>query len=214
MDEFKKFLSKYPAETFEKGSTVLLGGDKPKGVYVVESGLVKTYFISSNGEEHLVSIDGRCAQIPVGYALGVVDVSEYYYEAYERCTVRVVPREDYDSHLKTNISSLYGRHLRMTELVVSLYDRIKALEQPKVGNKIALTLIYLAGQVGSLFGPKSAGSRVSTTQQDIADLTGVSRETVNTGLRSLQMNQLVTYSRKKYLFHTDRIKQHVENDEQ
>lgn len=58
MSQFKEFLSRYPLETFDKGQMILLAGDAPRGVYIVESGLVKTYTISASGNECLMSIDG------------------------------------------------------------------------------------------------------------------------------------------------------------
>lgn len=209
-DEFSSFLAKYPVEVYRKGSTILLGGDKPRGIYVVESGRVKTYFISADGEEHLLSIDGADAQIPVGYATGAIDVSELYYEAHTRCRVRIVPRDDYAEHLRTNIDSLYKRHLRMTILVVSLYDRIKALEQPVIDNKIVLTLLYLSGRVSTLFDRKPTTTNLATTQQEIASLSGVSRETVNAGLKNLHQKKLIEYSRKNYTLYKKRIREYID----
>ena len=214
MESFKQFLSHYPLETFEKGQIILLGGDQPRGVYVVESGLVKTYVISPSGEEQLITIDGRDAQVPVGYAVGVIDKSEYYYEAYDRCRLRVVPREDYDRHLQTNIESLYVRHVRMAILLVSMFERVQTLEQPLAGSKVARTLLYMSNRVGSLFGANSSKIQVKTTQQEIANLLGISRETTNAELKKLELKKIITRSRKNYTLYTQKIKKYLGDRDQ
>lgn len=213
MNDLKQFLSHYPLETFEKGRTILLAGDTPRGVYVVESGLVKTYTISQNGEELLIAIDGKDAQVPIGYATGVIDVSEYYYEAYNRCRIRVVPREDYSRHLRTNITSLYLRHVRMTVLLMSMFDRVRALEQPQASSKVARTLLYMSNHVGALFGNRSSVMKLKTTQQEIANLLGVSRETAGAEIKKLQVKKLLTYSRKNYTLYTQRIKEYLKDQD-
>lgn len=213
MNDFKQFLSHYPLETYEKGRTILLGGDTPRGVYIVESGLVKTYAISADGEEQLISIDGKEAQVPVGYALGLTDTSDYYYEAYNRCRLRIVPRDEYEHHLRTNVSSLYMRHVRLLILLMSTFDRIKALEQQEAGNKVAYTLLYMAGRVGVLLGRKRGEARIVTTQREIASLLGLSRETTNAELKRLQLKKLIRYSRKNYTLYTNKIEKYIEEQE-
>lgn len=209
MESFKQFLSHYPLETFEKGQTILLGGDEPRGVYVIESGLVKTYLIADSGEEQLISLEGRDAQVPVGYAVGIIDRSEYYYEAHSRCRLRVVPRDDYDNHLRTNIQSLYARHVRMATVLLSMFERVQTLEQPKSSNKVARTLLYLSSRVGGLFGSSSAKTEVKTTQQEIANLLGISRETTNVELRKLELKRLISHSRKSYTLYVQKIRKYL-----
>ena len=52
---FEDFISSYPALVFEKGQTVLLKDEVPKGTYIIESGIIKTYTINDSGEERIVS---------------------------------------------------------------------------------------------------------------------------------------------------------------
>lgn len=189
MSQFKEFLSRYPLETFDKGQMILLAGDAPRGVYIVESGLVKTYTISASGNECLMSIDGRETQFPLGFASGIIEKSNFYYEAYNRCRVRIVPRDDYNKYLRSDIDSLYARHLRMTIQLMPMFDRIRALEQPRASGKVARTLLYMASRFGSVFGAQSTSSHLKITQQEIANLLGLSRETASAELRNLELKK-------------------------
>ena len=63
----------------------------------------------------------------------------------------------------------------------------------------------MASRVGALFGSKHGVTRISTTQQEIANLLGVSRETTSVELKKLQLKKLITYSRKNYVLYTKKL---------
>ena len=210
MDAFRQFLSKYPCQTYKKGETILLKGDEPKHLYIIESGLVKTYTITAKGDERLVSIDRRGEDFPVGYALHLIDKSQYFYEAFTRCTIRLVPREQYLAHLHSNVESMYKRQVNMTMLLLSTLSRVHALEQSNASDKIAYTLLYLADQLGVILRPYTTRLKISVTQQEIADSLGLTRETASIELRKLEMMKLIAHSRKNYVLHTERLKKYLD----
>ena len=210
MDAFRQFLSKYPCQTYKKGETILLKGDEPKHLYIIESGLVKTYTITAKGDERLVSIDRRGEDFPVGYALHLIDKSQYFYEAFTRCTIRLVPREQYRAHLHSNVESMYKRQVNMTMLLLSTLSRVHALEQSNASDKIAYTLLYMADQLGVILRPYTTRLKISVTQQEIADSLGLTRETASIELRKLEMMKLIAHSRKNYVLHTERLKKYLD----
>lgn len=210
MDAFRQFLSKYPCQTYKKGETILLKGDEPKHLYIIESGLVKTYTITAKGDERLVSIDRRGEDFPVGYALHLIDKSQYFYEAFTRCTIRLVPREQYLAHLHSNVESMYKRQVNMTMLLLSTLSRVHALEQSNASDKIAYTLLYMADQLGVILRPYTTRLKISVTQQEIADSLGLTRETASIELRKLEMMKLIAHSRKNYVLHIERLKKYLD----
>lgn len=206
---FQQFISKYPSIVFEKGQTILLKDEVPKGAYIIESGIVKTYSIDSNGEERIVSIDTKGEDIPIGFTIGLIDRCQYFYKAYARCVIRVVPCEDYLAHLSVDHASLYRRHIRITKILLTNLRRIEALEQPKASDKIALTLLYLAETLGSGF-PNKATRRLSVTQQEIANSLGLTRETASIALKNLEIKKVVTRSRNTYILYIERMRKYLD----
>lgn len=85
-------------------------------------------------------------------------------------------------------------------MLLSILDRVRALEQPQASGKVARTLPYMANHVGALFGGKSAATRLNTTQQEIANLLGISRETTSTELKKLQLKKANYLLAKKLCF--------------
>ena len=181
----------------------------PKGTYIIESGIIKTYAITSNGEERIISIDSAGEDIPIGFTSGMIDRCQYFYEAYSRCIVRVVPRLEYLKHLQENQETLYRRHIRITKLLLAHLKHIEALEQSKAADKVAYSLLFLLDIFGSRF-PNKAIQRLSVTQQEIANILGLTRETAGSVLKKLEVRKLIVRSRNTYLLYVERIRKHID----
>jgi len=210
---FEQFLSRYPSLVFEKGQTVLLKGEVPKGTYIIESGIIKTYTITTDGEERIISMDTKGEDVPIGFTIGLIDRCEYFYQAYSRCIVRVVPRQDYLHHLSTDYESLSRRHARITKILLMNLHRIEALEQSKATDKVTLMLLYFAETLGSTF-PNRKVRKISITQQEIANSLGLTRETAGHVLKKLEIKKLLEKSRNTYVLYTERLKRHVDKPEE
>lgn len=181
----------------------------PKGTYIIESGIIKTYTISASGEERIISIDTAGEDIPIGFTIGLVDKCQYFYEAYTKCRIRVVPADDYLRHLQGNIESLYRRHIRLTKILLTNLKHIEALEQSKAMEKVALTLLYFADTLGSTF-PHKTIKRLSVTQQEIANALGLTRETAGIMLKKLEVKKLLVHSRNTYVLYVEKLRKHID----
>lgn len=207
---FAKFIDRYPSETFSKGQTILLKEHKPRAVYVIETGIVRAYMISSEGAERLVAIHVKGEDIPTGFSSGLRDTAPYFYEAYTNCRIRLVPREQFERYLRVNPEILYQRHVRIEALLLSTFSHVNALEQPKAGDKIAFTLFYMANQLGVRLRPYKTRFKLSITQQEIADSLGISRETAGNELKKLEVKNLLSHSRKSYILYMERLRRYLD----
>ncbi len=207
----RQFIARYPYEIFSKGQTIILQNETPPGVFVIESGKAKTYTITSDGHEQLISIHSKGEDIPIGFAFGLIEKTKYFYEAYTKCTIRVIPKDAFLKHIRSDVDFMHQMYANNVEQLSFTLSRIHALEQPRASNKVALTLIYLADRLlpKSWAGPKS--KQISVTQEEIANLLGMTRETVSSELKKLRIKRVISYSRKNYVLYIERIKKHLEN---
>lgn len=211
MDSIRDFLSKYPAKSYKKGETILLKDEKPAYVYIIESGFVKTYSITKNGDERLVSIDRKGDDFPIGYAMGLIEKSEYFYEAFSRCTVRLVPRSEYIQYLHGDMDRMYKQQVRLTTVLLATLSRVHALEQPNAREKIAHTLLYMADKLGVMLRPSKSKPRlkIDVTQQEIANSLGLTRETANIELKKLETMKIIEHSRKSYVLYMEKLREYL-----
>jgi CRP-like cAMP-binding protein len=213
MDTLKEFLSKYPSKSFDKGETILLRGDVPDAVHVIESGYVKTYSIASNGDERMISVDSRFEDFPAGFAFGLTQKSEYFYEGFTKCIIRMVPRDEFMQYLEKDPGNMRERHVRVTTTLLAAMSRINALEQSRASDKVAHTLLYMASQFGTVLRPYSTRMKIAVTQQEIADSLGLTRETTSIELKKLEMLKLISHSRKSYILYIKRLRKYLEEEE-
>jgi CRP-like cAMP-binding protein len=211
MDTFREFISQYPSQTYKKGETILLKGDKPQSLYIIESGQAKAYSITNSGNERLVAIHSKGDGFPIGFGFGLIEKTQYFYEAFSKCIVRLVPREKYLDHLHNNIESLYHRQEKTTALLLSTLSRVDALEQASAGEKVARTLLFMADQLGDILRSTDEHQNVSVTQQEIANSLGLARETVNIELKKLQALELINYSKKRYTVYSKKLQSYLED---
>lgn len=209
IQSFEEFISTYPKLAFDKGQTILLKDEIPKGTYVIESGIVKTYTINEAGEERIISIDTKGEDIPIGFTIGLIDRSQYFYKAHSKCMVRVVPAEDYLKHLAINHDSLFKRHIRITKILLTNLRHVEALEHSKASDKVASTLLYMSETLGSTF-PNKTIRKLSITQQEIANALGLTRETAGVMLKKLELKKLLVSSRNTYVLYVEKLHKYVD----
>jgi CRP-like cAMP-binding protein len=214
MNSFRQFLEQYPAQSFKKGETILLKGDRPTAMYVIESGLVKVYTITSGGDERLVTISREEEDFPVGLALGLVDRAQYFYEAFTTCRIRLVSPEAYLQYVLSDQEIMKNRLIRMTVLLLATHARVNALEQSKASDKIAETLLYMAGQFGTALRAPTTRFKLKVTQQEIANSLGLTRETTNIELKKLEVKKLISHSRKNYILYMEQLKSYLGKDDE
>lgn len=210
METFAKLIEQYPSEVFKKGQTLLLKDDIPRAVYVIESGVVRAYSITHDGAERLVAIHAQGEDIPAGFGFGLVQESQYFYEAYTECSIRFVPRAAFEEYLRADSEAMYQWHVRAEALLMATFLRVNALEQPRAGDKIAFMLYYMATQLGVRLRPYKTRLGLTITQQEIADALGLTRETAGIELKKLELKHLISHSRKKYVLYMERLRRYLD----
>lgn len=89
--EWELIHSAIDIHTFDKGEIILFEGDKKANIYIVLSGLLRTYFTRCDGEEKTFyfSLEGEFAADYQSALKG--ESSQYSIDALEKSTVAVIP---------------------------------------------------------------------------------------------------------------------------
>ncbi len=190
------FLQKYTLRTFDKGEIIIFQGEAPRSSYIVQSGVVKAYNISVNGDEKPVGFFTENDTFPVSWTYGKTPSAIYYFEAFsEQVSLYTVPRTDYVDFIKNNPDVMFAeleRHV-VDQLAKSM--RLNALQHSRAGDKLIYTLHYLALSHGKKLEQHVVEIKLSLTHQDFANLTGLTRETAATELNKLKHLGIITYGK-------------------
>lgn len=177
---------------FKRMRTILYQGEIPKSVYIIKKGVIRAYNIAENGEERNVELLSDGDILPLPWIYNVSNAVLYYYDAFSDVQVYVLSREHFFELVEKHKLTQEVLHLTARRYTASTMH-INALLQAHAQNKIAQGLQYLALSHGTKLGSGKFRVDIRLTQQDLANLVGVTRETAAVELNKLRDKGVIQY---------------------
>ncbi|MHB1865331.1 MAG: Crp/Fnr family transcriptional regulator [Candidatus Saccharimonadales bacterium] len=205
--KWQRFLNKYQQRLYKRGQIILFQGESPRYVFVVRTGVVKTYNIDYDGKEQFIDLESAGDTFPKLWIWGKQNNSHYYYEALTDCKITVIPRQTYVEFIKSD------KQLILNELdsILRDYDnssaRLNALLYTRASDKIAHILKYLANTYSPGLNDEQLTINIKLTHQHIASLTGLTRETVSVELSKLKAKGVLNYRPSQYKINVVKLDQ-------
>lgn len=188
--------------TYNAGQIVIYHGDKPDYVMFVISGTVKFYDIDSDGNEKIFHIGGPQSFFPLFYTFEGKDHVDAFYTTLEKSRFLLIPLSDFRKRIEEDApftAAILAWYAKEMDYVVL---RLKSLERSSARQKLLQALSYLCEQhsVGKPW-HSSVWCRVRfpLSQQTLAELTGMTRETVNATLKDIQKLGVIRVPKKMTL---------------
>jgi len=208
----QSFLKHYSSRFYKKNDVILQQDVEPDHAFIIKSGTIKTYNITANGEEKPIGFSLTNEIFPIGWVFNKIFRSQYYYEALTDSEVYVVPKDDLMTYLRKTPEAM--QQLLSQFVDGALYDqmRINALEQSKACEKILHTIHYLALCFGRDLRKDLVEIPLPLTQQDVANFTGLTRETVSVELKKLAHQKIILYRNRCYVVLTDKLNDLLDDD--
>lgn len=178
------FFGKYRRHLYKKHHVLIQANQNPDAIYRIESGQVVQYDISDQGHRVIVNTYKYPAYFPMSWAVNKTP-NLYNYKTVADTVARKVPAEEAIAFIKANPDVLYellsrvylGREVMMRRMAHSMAGSAKT--------RLLFELLLEAQR----FGQKHAdvkGIIVPIRVNDLADRTGLTRETVSRELSKLK----------------------------
>lgn len=174
--------------SYDPGQIVIYDGDRPNYVMYVKSGAYKFYDVDANGNEKLLYLDGAGSIFPLFYTFEEKDHVDAFYATLSKSVFVMISLERFREVLSKNSDISFQMLAWYAGQMDHSITRLKSLEKSVAKQKILDGLLYLAHQP-SLLKPLIGGwyrVRFPLSQQTLADLTGLTRETVNAALKDIE----------------------------
>lgn len=196
--EFEAFYKHFSVRNYKKGEMLIRADDDPQGIFCLKKGYVRQYTISKAGYELTLHILKPTSYFPMVWAVnGTPNV--YYFEALTAVEVGRAPRDEVVNFIKDKPTIIFELLSELIEDYAESLTRIEHLVFSDAYRRVISVLLYIAKH----FGEKSGKSIIVNhrfTQQDIATLVGVARETASNELVLLEKKGLVEYVDHSMLF--------------
>ena len=203
--KLEKFISQFKSHQYKKGEFILRGGDMPQGVNFLQSGFAKLSSVSAEGKELTFVIYKAGDFFPVVWSFFGKRASIYSYEAITPATIIRVPRQMFINFLESNTDVF----MEVTKHIIRRFqESLRTMEFLAFGNsraKVASVLLRMSRSFGE---EKKNGLEIQVplTHRDIANIVGVTRETVSIEMKKFEKegfisnhSKLITIRNKKGL---------------
>lgn len=179
------FIENYPSKKYPAGKNFLNEAETPKALYYLKSGYVRRYTNSVDGKELTVHIFEKGSIFPLSWAF-YNEVPNSTLQALSQIELKLIKKKDFLSFIKKNPNELFEITKRMVRATEGLAKRIEVLSFERADNKLTSMLLYLE---------KHFGKKFKFTHEDLAALTGLSRERVSIEMKNLKDKGLIHYQR-------------------
>ncbi len=180
---------------YQKNETILRARETPRGVYLIESGVIKIYSLSKQGNEHVHHFFGPGDFFPIIWPFRR-SIRSMYYETLSPVKLWLIPREAFRDFISGNPDV-------MSDLLEELIDRyhlytgrIDNLLYSDARERGAYQLLSLANR----FGIKTGDGIVidaPITHEDIAHSINMTRETFGRTIARLQQTAVIGYDDRR-----------------
>jgi CRP-like cAMP-binding protein len=196
--------SKYPSRNLPKNRPLLYQGEVPTMAFYIKTGVVRLYNITNQGEERTVGYEGSGGLLPLEWLFSKAPVSLYYYDTFTNCEIRRLPRDELIELLNQKPEAATAFLDRAISMYLGATMHLHALEQPKARQKILYILQFLTLRFGKDMGSSNQQIQLKLTHQEIANLIGITRETVSTEISKLTKETVIKVSDSIYTVNNDK----------
>ena len=212
MEDNKPFFRNYPIVKFPKGETIFLQDEIPRYIYSIKSGIVEASNSTHSGNRQCISFEVVGDIFPKSWAFSKTTKTLFDYKAFTNCELYVIDKSNFllklvddidfvNRMLSHTISSLEGARLQ-----------VDALEKPNAKLKLLYTFRYLCLLYGKEIDKDIVRIQLPLTQQEIADIVGLTRETTSKELSILKIERVISRERKYYSINTQVLRNFIDDD--
>jgi CRP/FNR family transcriptional regulator len=190
MSELHKIFESATQEKFEANQVIVNAFDEPSGVYLIESGFVKSYTLTDHGNINMQLIRSEGDVFPLLWGMGKI-TRDIYFAAMNDVVVKKLSLKQFQAKTSNSLAQKQIQD-QLLEVYLLLAERVRCLEQRSVKERLLCCL----NNLGERFGEEKADYvvlKVPVHHHDIADLINASRESTSREFSKLEKVGLVGY---------------------
>lgn len=192
--------------TFLKGQLIVLPHTNHDYIYAIQEGAVKLFDITPEGTENTIAILGPDDIFPVDQLFSHIRREGVHYQAFTNCTLWRTPHRAFNKQLSSDSAMFRVLIDYFVERELDYQLRIKGLEQLRADFKLAYILAFLVRKFGRLSHGRAAFEMdVPFTQQDFANLVGLTRETTCIQMKKLEKLGVVRHKHRRYVVYHKKL---------
>jgi CRP-like cAMP-binding protein len=188
----EEFFAKYHQRTYARGDVVLFADDPALPVLYLESGQVCQYDVTSSGNRVICNIYKPGTFFPMSSAISRVP-NRYFFEALSEVSLRQAPGADVVAFVRAHPDVMFDLLSRVYRGTDGLLRRMTELMSGTARERLLGELRIAAERFG--VSQPDEHTLVVVTETQLAQQTGLARETVSRELQQLKREGVVKTSK-------------------
>jgi CRP/FNR family cyclic AMP-dependent transcriptional regulator len=176
---------------FPKGQIVYYQDDALTEAYVLKDGIMKVYDIDDQGNEKILHLLKKPSVLPfVAFASEETPV-QWFYAALTDCDVYALPAATLMHAIYSDSSLAIALTKQLHETTQQLLTRLSSIEKARTPEKLLAAIKFLGESCAMERRNGWRRIQFAVTQQMLADMAGVTRESAAMGMRALEHKRMV-----------------------
>ncbi|GAB6158907.1 Crp/Fnr family transcriptional regulator [Desulfotomaculum varum] len=183
--------------SYQKGRIIFMEGEPGEALYILKSGLIKLTRRLEDGREHILHFvnPGEVFAEVVLFDGGDYPATA---EVQEDCVVGILRNQDIERLISQNPGMAVAMLRIMSRRLRAAQEKVMHLALHDIARRLAFTLIKMAEEHG-IAKPDGIFLNLNLTNQELANLTGSTRETVNRMLNSFKRSGAIEVDRQRII---------------
>jgi len=168
--------------------------------------------LNSEGTEKTISFKVADEVLPVYWLFSKASTAVFYYQAHTDCELYKIKKEDFIAHMDKSSDFKAALLDILVRAYVDTNFQVEALLHARAGMKLLYTLRHLCLRYGRASLNGLTRIQIPLTQQDLANYTGLSRETTTIELNKLKLGGIISSRFKYYNVNTAKLNEWIGED--
>lgn len=168
---------------------LVLRGEAPSGVIMIQDGLIRVYSISDEGNRYVHVLYKAGELFPLIWAMQDIR-RRIFYEAATEVTVYEAARSEFLQLIKSDALASYDVLAQLAGQFYIFADSLDNLQYKSAHERVAYRLVFLASRFGVVDGNKII-IKAPLTHEFISESINLARETVSREMENLEKKNLV-----------------------
>jgi CRP-like cAMP-binding protein len=193
---------------YAKNQLVHYSGDPLTNIYLIESGFIKAYTILDSGDTRTILILGPGDIFPMSFSSSMDWENytiRYFYQTLSEIQVMSLPSIDLKHNIDQDSEIMETYMFYLSASNEAIMNQLEIMKNKKAIDKVMMLLPYLIGKAGKEVKPGIFELQLKLSHQEIADLSGVTRETTTTLIKELEKQGIIDQHSGKWRGNTKRL---------
>lgn len=184
-------------KSYPKNQLIHYSGDILTNIYLVREGYIKAYTILDSGDTRTIMILGPGDIFPLSFSESMDWQNyqiQYFYQTLCEVEVQILPSNILREHIESDKRMMKTYMAYLAASNQAIMTQLEVMKEKKAIDKVGQLLPYLVRKAGKQVKPGVFELQLKLSHQELADLSGVTRETTTTLIKQLEKNGILDQS--------------------